>query len=177
MKVSVEKQKNVPKDLYKEVSFVQKFISKHGRLKFKKMTKKEKRAAIASCPHHMLTKDGKLKNRVRDNMDGTVSCPICGARFSTSLMPVDKFKKLVNTLVGQINLLQWCMGAIFSMYKDQKTYSFLTETKRDLMILPKVGKRITKVFQKSKSAKRKKNKNRYNISNKSGTNYGGWANR
>lgn len=164
------------KSMYKEYDFVNKHLNKHGRLKENKMSGKEIKKARSACFHHQYTKNGDLKNRVMDNQDGTVTCRMCGARFSIDVWESKKLKKAARPILEQIDLLKWCLAAGGSHCFDQNTMTYLYNLHQGLTMLPKINKRVTKVFQKTKQAKRKKNRNNYNV-NKSGSNFGSWANR
>ena len=162
--------------IYEQVAFVAKFCNKHGRLKENKMSGKELRKARAACTHHQYTKDGHPKNRVTDNMDNTVTCRICGARFTMLIWEPKKLKKVAKQLQEQADVLKWCLAGIGDTCHDQKTMDYLMELHYNLGIFHKISKRIQKMFQKTKAAKRKKNKDNFNV-NKSGSSYGSWSNR
>lgn len=176
MKIKV-KSRGKHRAMYKNVEFVEKYCNKHGRIREHKMSKKELRNVRASCPHHRYTKNGMLKSTVRDNGDGTVTCCICGARFSIRVASVDEIKKRTKWLMEQVDLLKWCLAGISENCFDQDTMEYLVDFHKQLQMFPKVKKRITKVFQKTKQAKRKKAKRDAYQPSKSGSSYGSWTTR
>ena len=77
----------------------------------------------------------------------------------------------------QVDLLKWCLAGISENCFDQDTMEYLVDFHKQLQMFPKVKKRITKVFQKTKQAKRKKAKRDAYQPSKSGSSYGSWTTR
>lgn len=157
--------------VYKEYSFLEKYMTKDGTLKRKKMSKDERVKAMACCTHHYRKKNGNIKSMTIDNMDGTVTCRICAQRFTASAAVKKELKNMTNTVLEQLNLGKWIgqAGGI-----DDKTMSYLIATDVHVRKLPKILTRIQKQYMKASSAKKKKNKGGDRFGRNSASTFGSW---
>ena len=77
----------------KSLEMVSKAVNKKGKLKGK--NKKETRGLKAICPHNRYNKKGKMRPTIVNNNDGTCTCALCGATFSTKIYKGDMLKDAI----------------------------------------------------------------------------------
>lgn len=157
--------------VYAEYKLIEKFMGKDGSLKTKKMSKDERLRARSACTHHILKKNGSLKSMTIDNMDGTVTCRICGQRFSATAATKKEIKGMTKQFLEQVNLSKWIgqAGGI-----DDKTMSFLCGLSLSVTKAPKVIGRVQKLYMRSSSAKKKKDKKGDRFGRNSASTFGSW---
>lgn len=142
-------------------------LNKHGEIKGK--DKKETKNLRAMCPHHKITKKGKIKPTIYNDGNGTCICEMCGHRFPTHLYTNDETKKVVGEMTQILDQSRYLAEAA-DLGKDTKAY--LAQTSVSVAHFPKTYKKIRKVVEKSESTKRRKNKGH---NQKGGSeSYGGW---
>lgn len=157
--------------VYKEYTLIQKHLSKDGSLKTKKMTKDERVRAESVCTHHLLKKNGNLKSMTIDNMDGTVTCRICAQRFSATAATKKEIKGMTKEFLEQLNLSKW-IGQAGGV--DDKTMTFLCTAYLYVKKSPKLMGRVQKLYMRSSSAKKKKDKKGDRFGRNSASTFGSW---
>lgn len=156
--------------VYDQTKRISKLTNKHGRIKDKKMSKKERQEVHASCMHHV-ERNGRLKSRLIDqmDMDGTAVCRLCNATFTMEGPTKDELKKRSKSLVQDIDFMKWLCQSSGSV--DQKTVDYFCKLEFMLLRYPKIAGRVQKQYSKLKDAVNKRKGG-----NKSNNNdYGMWS--
>lgn len=163
-----EKNKNLRVGSGKStVQLITNSLNKHGEIRGE--SKKETKNLKAMCPHHKMTKKGKIKPTVYNDGNGTCTCEMCGHSFTTHLYGNDEVKKSVGEIVQLLDQSRY-MAEAADLGKETKAY--LAQTSVSMSHFPKTYKKIRKVIEKTENTKRKKNKNR---NQRGGSeSYGGW---
>lgn len=149
------------------VQVVTNSLNKHGEIRGK--DKKESKNLKAMCPHHKITKKGKIKPTVYNDGNGTCTCEMCGHKFPTHLYDKDETGKIVGKMTQLLDQSRYLAEAA-DLGKDTKQY--LASTSVSVSHFPKTYGKIKKVVEKSENTKRRKNKGR---GGRGGSEvYGGW---
>lgn len=149
------------------VQVVTNSLNKHGEIRGE--NKKETKNLRALCPHHKITKKGKIKPTVYNDGNGTCTCEMCGHKFPTHLFDKDETSKIVGKMTQMLDQSRY-MAEAADLGKETKNY--LAQTSVQVAHFPKTYGKIKRVVEKSDSTKKRKNKNR-NGRGGSET-YGGW---
>lgn len=140
--------------------------NKHGELKG--ANKKETKNLRAACPHHIITKKGKIRPQIRNNGNGTVTCTMCDHTFPTTLPQKNEVRDKIKGVTELLDQARY-IGIAADLGKD--TISYLTEVSVELSHL---GKTITKaahvVERREQVGKKKKNKG----DNSGSSSFGKW---
>lgn len=149
------------------VQVVTNSLNKHGEIKGR--DKKETRNLRAMCPHHKITRKGKIKPAVYNDGNGTCTCEMCGHKFPTHLFDKDETSKIVGKVTQLLDQSRY-MAEAANLGKETKRY--LAETSVSVSHLPKTYGKIKRVVEKSENTKKRKNKN--NRGRGGSETYGGW---
>lgn len=150
----------------KSLEKVSKSVTKKGKLKGN--NKQETKALKGMCPHHKITKKGKLKPTVFNNGDGTCICKLCGERFPARFYNNDELHRIVGdmgTINNQAKYMATAIGA------GPKSIDYFCEMGVRLKDYPKSYKKIRAVADKQGRAKAKKRRNNMGGSSQ----YGSWG--
>lgn len=134
---------------------------KKGKLKGK--NKKETQLLKDICPHHFLTKKGRVETRLTNLGDmkykhpkpGVAKCVLCGTKFSLNPYTIQEVDDIVSAYVDLLNLTQYLSvevnanGEITDMLGEECTRA--REVK-------KIYKRINKITKKRNHIKKNKSK-------------------
>lgn len=142
-------------------------LNKHGEIKGN--NKKETRNLRALCPHHKITKKGKIKPTVYNDGNGTCTCEMCGHKFPTHLFDKDETQKIIGRVTQLLDQGRYMCEAA-DLGKETKAY--LATTSVQVSHLPKIYAKIKRVVEKSENTKRKKKGNRNSRGGSEA--YGGW---
>lgn len=142
-------------------------LTKKGKLQGN--SKKETRALKDACPHHSITRKGKIKREYQYNGDTrTCHCKLCGHTWKADVEEIKNVEKNINKVteyVDQSKLFNIAIGG------GDRTQRYLAETSIHLSNLPKVYKKLSSaVIQQDKFNKKKKNDKR----NSGSSQYGSW---
>lgn len=141
-------------------------LNKHGEIRGG--NKKETKNLRAMCPHHKLTKKGKIKPTVINDGNGTCLCTMCGHKFSTHLYTKDEVKKTTGKFTGMLDQARF-MNEAADLGKESASY--LAKLSVEVSHFPKTYGKIKKAVERTENVKKKKNKNNGDGGT---TNYGGW---
>lgn len=154
--------------VYDQTKRISKMTNKHGRIKDKKMSKKERQELHASCMHH-IERNGRLKNRLIDQMDNTAVCRLCNGTVDMSGPTKEELKKRSNAMVSDIDFIKWLCQSSGSV--DQKTVDYFCKLQFMLLRYPKIAGRVQKQYSKLKEAVSKRKGGNKNNNN----DYGMWS--
>lgn len=161
------KEKNVVEKKGSIVATITNNLNKHGEIKG--ANKKETKNLRAMCPHHKINKKGKIKPTVYNDGNGTCTCEMCGAKFTTHLYNNEETDKIVGKFKGMLDQARYMCEAA-DLGKD--TSSYLAKLSVDVSHFGKTYGKIKHVVERTENMKRKKKDNR---SRGNGSeNYGGW---
>lgn len=144
-------------------------LNKHGEIKG--ANKKEKKNLKAMCPHHKITKKGKIKPTVSNDGNGTCKCEMCGHEFTTHLFTKDETKENTGKFVEMLDQARY-MAQAADLGKDTNMY--LAKLSVDVSHFNKVYGKIKHVVERSDNMKKKKKGHRNNNNGGGSSNYGGW---
>lgn len=150
------------------VQIVTNSLNKHGEIRGD--NKKETKNLKAMCPHHKITKKGKIKPTVYNDGNGTCTCEMCGHKFPTHLFDKDEIGKIVGKMTQTLDQARY-MAEAADLGKETKAY--LAQTSVSVSHFPKTYGKIKHVVEKSENTKKKKNRNR-NGGRGGSESYGGW---
>ena len=141
-------------------------LNKHGEIRGE--TKKETKNLKAMCPHHKITKKGKIKPTIFNDGQGTCTCEMCGAKFTTHLYNKEESDKIIGKMKGMLDQARFMNQAADT---GKETQIYLAKLSVDVSHFGKTYGRIKKAVERTDSIKKKKNKsnNHYN-----GSSYGSW---
>lgn len=145
-------------------------LNKHGVIKGK--DKKETKMLKWQCPHHKLTKKGKLKSMIYNDGNGVCSCSMCGHKFPPRIANKTEIAKVVNKTIQYVDQARYMVTAA-DLGQESETY--LERLSVDINRFPKVYGRIGHVINKHDNTKKKKNKNRNRYNDSGSSSYGGWS--
>lgn len=149
------------------VKLISNHVNKKGKLRGEKHEKKMLRNA---CPHHVITKKGKLRATTEQDGKGNVRCYICGDIIPMKFADDTEIRKSTNGFykyVTQAKLMAQAIGA------GKKAIRQVTDTATLTKAFPKLYVNMRNVAQKQDKAKKAKKKKRYNGS----SSYGAWGTR
>ena len=154
---------------YKEVVMVSKNINSKGKLKGK--NKKETKTLIGMCPHHRVTKKGKIRAQIFTTNSGlngetTIYCKRCAAAFRAAFFQNDEIKDIVESMKELNNQNKFSAVATNA---GQKTVSYFSNMGIMLESYPKLSKKLRNVAEKKGNMKKKKRNNEYGSAK-----YGTW---
>lgn len=144
-------------------------LNKHGEIKGE--NKKETKNLKAMCPHHKITKKGKIRPTVTNDGNGTCYCSMCGHKFSTHLYTKDETKKIVGKFTGMLDQARF-MNEAADLGKD--TGAYLARLSVETSHFKKTYGKIKKAVERTEHVKKKKRGNNNRNGGNSSTNYGGW---
>lgn len=144
-------------------------LNKHGEIRGD--SKKETKNLKAMCPHHKVTKKGKIKPTVINDGRGTCICEMCGHRFPTKLYSSEDTHAAVDAVTTILDQARF-MAEAADLGKDTKMY--LARTSVDIAHLPKTYGKIRHVTEKNDAIKKHKKKNRGNEVRGGSESYGAW---
>lgn len=143
-------------------------LSKKGRIRGK--SKKETRLLLATCPHHVYSKKGKIKPTI-DYDNGMCTCYLCSATFSAAPYDNGEFNKKhkdMTEIIDQAKFMSVEIGG------GAETDEFLSSYAAQHKKFKKVYNKITDVAVKQSKIKKSKKKK----SNSGGSSrYGSWSTR
>lgn len=142
-------------------------LNKHGEIRGSSKT--ETKNLRAMCPHHKINKKGKIKPTISNDGNGTCTCTMCGAKFSTHLYSKEESDKIVGKFRGMLDQSRFMTQAA-DLGKD--TQSYLARLSVDTSHFGKTYGKIKKAIEKNESVKKKKNRNKG--FGGGSENYGGW---
>ena len=150
--------KNNNNDVFKNgksiVARVTDNLNKHGEIRGS--SKKETKNLKAMCPHHKITKKGKVKPTVQNDGQGTCTCEMCNSKFTTHLANKDEINKIVRKTAEMLSQARF-MAESADLGNETKAY--LANVSVLLRQFPGVYNDITKVVKKSNDVKKKKKHN------------------
>lgn len=155
------------KKMLKPVQLVTEATNKKGKLKGK--SKSQTKYLKGICPHHVITKKGKLKPRVFNNGNGECICTLCGARFPAKFYDNDS----LHNVVGEMTVLNdQCKFLATSVHAGAGTVDYYSEMGAQLVNYGKNYKKLRSVADKQNNVRKKKKRNNYGSSQ-----YGSWGRR
>ena len=129
----------------KSVVEVTKAINKKGKLKGK--NKKETKTLKGICPHHKITKRGRIKPTIFINSDEYAICTLCKHRFPTRFLDDDQLDERIDAMEELNDMNKFAavatnsgdsmsdyfsnMGAMFTTYKKNSKKLRAVGRKRD----------------------------------------------
>lgn len=141
-------------------------LNKHGEIRGE--SKKQRKMLKAACPHHKITKKGKIKPTIYNDGNNTCTCEMCGAKFTTHLHTKEETKKIVGNMKEMLDQARF-MNQAADLGKETATY--LAKLSVDVSHFSKTYGKIKKAVERSENVKNKKKKNR---GNGGGSSYGAW---
>ena len=126
-------------------------LNKHGEIKGS--SKKETKNLKAMCPHHKITKKGKKRPTVYNDGNGTCTCEMCGAKFSTHLYNKDESNKIVGKFKSMLDQARF-MAEATDLGKD--TNNYLAKLSVDTAYFGKTYGKIKHVVERSDNMKKRK---------------------
>lgn len=154
------------KEFSKAIEEVTKATNKKGKLKGK--NKKETKVLKAVCPHHKISKKGKIKPTTFRSSDGMCICSMCGAKFPARFYKDDDVDRIVGdmeTLNNQSKYMSTAIGA------GPKSIDYFCNMGAELSTYGKSYRKIREVADKRGRAKQKKRKRTFGGSSE----YGSWS--
>ena len=149
------------------VKLISNRVGKRGKLHG---DKKEKKMLRNACPHHIITRKGKLRATTEQDGKGNVRCYICGDIIPMKFADDAEIRKATNGFykyVTQGKLMAQAIGA------GKKAIRQVTDTATLTKAYPKLYVNMRNVAQKQDKAKKNKKKKRYGGS----STYGSWGSR
>lgn len=150
----------------KSVIKVTKSLNKKGKLKGS--NKKETKMLKGICPHHKITKKGKVVPTIFNNGDYCI-CSICGGKFPASFYTNDEMDTIVGGMKEMNNQAKFM--SIATNAGDQMSDYFATMGSM-LVSFKKNAKKLRTVAEKQGSVREKKKKR-----NQGSSMYGSWGHR
>lgn len=156
----------------KELVLVSKNLNGKGKLKGK--NKKETKALRGICPHHKVTKKGKIRAQFfvgGTNAEGQqmLYCKMCGQSFRAPFFDNDEINEIVDRMRELNNQNKFTSVATNA---GQKTVSYFATMGSMLQTYPKLAKKLRNVAEKSGKMKKRKREQEYGSAK-----YGSWASR
>lgn len=141
-------------------------LNKHGEIRGS--SKKETKNLKAMCPHHKITKKGKIKPTIYNDGQGTCTCEMCGAKFTTHLYSKEESNKVIGKMKMMLDQARFMNQAADT---GKETGLYLAKLSVDLSHFGKTYGRMKKAVERTEDMKKRKNKSRNNAG---GSNYGSW---
>lgn len=154
---------------FKVVSAVSKAVNKNGKIKGK--NKKETKYLKRACPHHVITRKGKIKPRFFNNSNGECICELCGRSFHTKIETKDAVREKIEPVR---DLADQFMAAAVAGDCGEKIVEKAANFKVLLGEFSKDYCRVMKTISKADNIKKKK-KNNNNNGGGGSSQYGGWS--
>lgn len=147
------------------VRIVTDHVTRQGKFKG---SKKEKRALRNVCPHHIITKKGKVKPTIERDGNGNCRCYMCKDIIPLKFADRAEIQKVTGrfySYVTQAKLMAQSINA------GKKAIHQVTDTAILTKMFPGLYNNLANVAQKQDKAKKQKKRNqRY-----SSGSYGGWG--
>lgn len=156
----------------KELTLVSKNLTGKGKIKGK--NKKETKTLRGLCPHHKVTKKGKIRPQffmggTNENGQPMLYCKMCGEAFRAPFFDNDEIYQIVDQIKELNNQNKFSAVATNA---GQKTISYFCNFGVMLQSYPKLAKKLRNVAEKSGKMKKKKRTQEYGSAK-----YGSWASR
>lgn len=144
-------------------------LNKHGEIKGQ--NKKETKNLRAMCPHHRINKKGKIKPTIWNDGNGTCTCEMCGAKFTTHLYNKEELDKILGKTKAVLDQSRYmCESADLG----KETAQFLADLSVKFSQFGKTYGKMKHSVERSENMKKKKNGKGKKTNGSGSENYGGW---